>query len=205
MRPVVLGFYGSSGAGKTQCIVQLVTRLVQKGYHVATVKTTDRHISVDSEGKDTWRHRQAGATVVVFSSPVETDILVPKSLPIEEIVDQICLLGDYDVVLVEGAHDPDVEKIQIGTGKPRKNTIASFRGDVQGLVELVEKKVAKNKAVQQKASVCVRVNGRLVPLTPFPLEMIKNTIVGLLCSLKGVDEIHQFEVSFDDNKSSGKK
>ena len=70
MRIVV--FHGYSGSGKTQAIVVLVRELVKQGRKVGTLKSIhDSLLTIDTEGKDTWLHAAAGASVVVALLPNE--------------------------------------------------------------------------------------------------------------------------------------
>ena len=79
-RNAVIGFYGESKSGKTTLIVKIIKQLKKDGLTVATIKKTDKNIEVDIEGKDTWKHRQAGATLVVLSSANNTDIMIGKKM-----------------------------------------------------------------------------------------------------------------------------
>ena len=57
----VIGFCGYSGSGKTTLIEQLIARLRLAGQRVSVVKHAHHAFDIDHEGKDSWRHRQAGA------------------------------------------------------------------------------------------------------------------------------------------------
>ncbi|MEP6875184.1 MAG: molybdopterin-guanine dinucleotide biosynthesis protein B, partial [Burkholderiales bacterium] len=62
----VIGFRGYSGSGKTTLVEQLVVRLKSAGQRVSVVKHAHHAFDIDQEGKDSWRHRQAGAFEVVI-------------------------------------------------------------------------------------------------------------------------------------------
>ena len=64
----VIGFCGYSGSGKTTLIEQLIARLCLAGQRVSVVKHAHHNFDIDHEGKDSWRHRQAGAFEVVIAS-----------------------------------------------------------------------------------------------------------------------------------------
>jgi len=194
-RPVVFGFYGESNTGKTSLIVKVIKQLTDDGLKVATVKITDKNIGVDVEGKDTWKHGQAGASLVVLSSPTETDFLLKQHKQMKGILRHIGELGTYDVVLVEGAHDKCTPKIRIGGIPERENTIITYDDDFDGLIQLITNEIVKKKDTTDK-NISVRVNGKKVPLTEFPSAFIKETITGMLTPLKGVDEINDVEISF---------
>ena len=84
--PAIFGFYGSSNTGKTTLIVKIIEKLAKEGYKVATIKKTDKKIGIDKKEKDTWKHGQAGAKLVVFSSPCETDFIVKENMKTKDII-----------------------------------------------------------------------------------------------------------------------
>jgi molybdopterin-guanine dinucleotide biosynthesis protein MobB len=184
--PKVFGIYGTSDSGKTTLLVQLVTRFTKEGYRVATVKQTDKEISMDVKGKDTWRHHQAGAHLVVFSSRKETDFLLHAPLGTAEIMRKISVFGSVDYVFIEGADDPEVQKIQVGSGKKRSNTIASYKDNFQEIVALLKKGSIVHSSLPDLS---IKVNGQDIPLTEFPAQIISKTILGMLSSLKQVQDI----------------
>lgn len=193
--PAVFGFYGESDTGKTSLIEKIINRLTDDGYKLATVKITDKKIGIDTKGKDTWRHSQAGSKLVVLSSPVETDFMLKENKDIDEILQHINQVEGYDVVLVEGAHDPSIPKIRIGDIPERDNTIFSYKGDFDDLIETIKNEATKKKVLVAE-EVSVIVNGKPIILTEFPSQIIKNTITSMLQSLKGVDEIKNVEIRF---------
>ena len=64
----VIGLAGWSGAGKTTLLSRLVPHLVAEGLRVSTIKHAHHKFDLDTPGKDSWTHRQAGATEVLISS-----------------------------------------------------------------------------------------------------------------------------------------
>ena len=183
----VFGIYGESDSGKTTLLVQLVTRLTTEGYRVATVKQTHKAISMDTKEKDTWRHHQAGAALVVFSSRKETNFLYDTPLGISEILQRISYFGSFDYILIEGADDPRLPKIRIGTGKKRSNTIATYTNNFHEILSLLKK---SDSEPSMDPDLRIRVNGKDVPLTEFPAKIISNMIVSMVESLKGVADVH---------------
>jgi molybdopterin-guanine dinucleotide biosynthesis protein MobB len=167
-------------------MVQLITRLTKEGYRIATVKQTNKAISMDTYDKDTWKHHQAGAHLVVFSSQCETDFLLDAPLSSSEVLRRISQLGNFDFIFIEGANDSKIPKIRIGSCKKRPNTIATYHGNFQEIVRLI----TQYKTPQPSSpDLCIRVNGTDIPLTEFPKQIITNTIIGMLQSLKNVQEI----------------
>ena len=189
--PTVFGFYGKTDTGKTSLIVDIVKYLTDEGFNVSTVKITDKDISIDTEGKDTWRHSRAGSKLTILSSSTETDFLIKQNKKIDEIINYITDLGEYDVILVEGINDKKTPKIRLGDIKKRYNTILTYKGDFNGLIEIIKKEVSRGKNMKK---INIKVNGKEIPLSEFPSDIIKNTICGMIKSLKGVDEIKTVEI-----------
>jgi len=88
MVPIV-SIVGKSDSGKTTLIEKLLPALTGRGYRVATVKHDVHGFEVDQEGKDSWRHKQAGAHTVVISSPNKVALIrdVERDLTLDEIRD----------------------------------------------------------------------------------------------------------------------
>lgn len=189
--PRMFGFYGESDSGKTTLIVQLVSQLTKEGYQVATMKQSNKTISMDTKNKDTWRHHQAGANLVVFSSRSETNFLLDAPLRSSETLRRISEFGNFDFILVEGADDPDIPKIQVGKGRKRSNTIAVYKDNFQEIFALFKK---QGTIRPSHSDLSIKVNGMDIPLTEFPAQIISNTIVGMLGSLKNVQDIHKVTI-----------
>ena len=99
---------GLTGSGKTTVIENIISELKRRGYSVGSIKQIHNEaFRMDTEGKNTWRHRQAGANTVTARSHQETDILYPGELPIYEV------LSHYkkDFVIMEGVRDAVVPEI----------------------------------------------------------------------------------------------
>ncbi len=196
MCAAIVGFYGKSGSGKTSLLVLLIKKLTQEGYQVATIKQTDKHIGVDTSGKDTCKHYEAGASMTVFSSPVETDILIKEKKSVQQIVDILQRIGTYDIVLVEGANEPHIPKIKVGDCEEREQTIAVYNDNMETILGLIKEKIHESNDYLEKNSIQVKINGKTVQLSEFPSLFIKNTIIGMLGTLKGVDDVHTAEITF---------
>ena len=116
----VLGIVGSSGSGKTTLIVQLIKILTAAGVKVATVKLTHHDLDLDEPGKDSHRHRQAGARATALIGPKRTQIFHEAPLDLADVLGQ---LGSVDLVLVEGfidAPNPKIEVYRPSLGKPMR-------------------------------------------------------------------------------------
>jgi molybdopterin-guanine dinucleotide biosynthesis protein B len=118
----VVGFSGYSGSGKTTLVEQLIARLKLAGQRVSVVKHAHHDFDIDHQGKDSWRHRQAGAFEVVVASDRRLAKIREYELQSEPTVHQlIAELYDCDWVLVEGFKHADLLKIEVwraAAGKP---------------------------------------------------------------------------------------
>ncbi|MDD4658332.1 MAG: molybdopterin-guanine dinucleotide biosynthesis protein B [Eubacteriales bacterium] len=104
----VLSVIGITQSGKTSTVEQIIGELRRRRYSVGSVK--DIHFeafAIDTPGTNTYRHRQAGASLVTARGLKETDILYPLSLPIEKILE----FYDQDWVVLEGVRDINAPKI----------------------------------------------------------------------------------------------
>ncbi len=111
----VIGLAGYSGAGKTALIERLIPALQARGQRVSVVKHAHHGFDIDHPGKDTFRHREAGAFEVVVASDQRLALLREFEQPTELTVHQMIreLSPTVDWVLVEGFRDGDLQKIEV--------------------------------------------------------------------------------------------
>ena len=111
--PIVC-FVGRSDSGKTTFIERVIPELVRAGYKVATVKHAGHGFDLDTEGKDSWRHKQAGASSVVILSKGSMAMFadVSDQMKVEEVRDRF-LDGTYDLIIAEGWKNEGYPKIVI--------------------------------------------------------------------------------------------
>ena len=111
----VVGFSGYSGSGKTTLVEQLIPALKKRGLRVSVVKHAHHKFDMDHAGKDTFRHREAGAFEVVVASNKRLALLREFEMSAELTVHQLIaeLYEGVDWVLVEGFKDSDLLKIEI--------------------------------------------------------------------------------------------
>jgi molybdopterin-guanine dinucleotide biosynthesis protein B len=110
--PPVISIVSKKNSGKTTLLEKLIPVLCQRGYRVGTIKHDYHGFDIDHEGKDTWRHRQAGARTVVISSPRRIAMIkeVEEEIHLDDIVAQH--FADMDLVITEGyktAGKPQIE------------------------------------------------------------------------------------------------
>jgi molybdopterin-guanine dinucleotide biosynthesis protein B len=111
MIPVV-SVVGKSDAGKTTLLEKIIPELKRRGYRVATVKHDAHSFEIDQPGKDTWRHRQAGADVVVISARDKMAIIrrLDEEMSLPQITDMIT---GVDIILTEGFKRGPAPKIEV--------------------------------------------------------------------------------------------
>ena len=110
----ILCFVGRSNSGKTTLIERVIPELVRAGYKVATVKHAGHGFDLDTEGKDSWRHKRAGASSVMVLSKGSMAMFadVPDQLKVEEVRDRF-LDHTYDLIIAEGWKNEGYPKIVI--------------------------------------------------------------------------------------------
>jgi len=118
----IFGFAGWSGSGKTTLIEQLIPRLVKRGLKVSLIKHAHHSFDVDQPGKDSYRHRHAGAAEVLVTSSrrwvLMHELRGEREPSIEE---QMQHLSPCDLLLVEGFKHAPIPKLEVwraATGEP---------------------------------------------------------------------------------------
>jgi molybdopterin-guanine dinucleotide biosynthesis protein MobB len=109
--PPVVSIVGRSESGKTTLIEGLIPEFRHRGYKIGTIKHTHHAPDIDQSGKDSARHRAAGAQTVILASSGQ--IAMIKSAPSESIADLIRYFDDVDLLLTEGYKREKTPKIEI--------------------------------------------------------------------------------------------
>ncbi len=110
----ILGIAGYSGAGKTTLIEKLLADFVARGLSVSVIKQSHHDVEVDRPGKDSWRHRQAGAHEVLLSSPHRWMLVNElRGAPEPGLDALLARLAPCDLVLVEGFRHADLPKLEV--------------------------------------------------------------------------------------------
>lgn len=109
-----LGIAGYSGSGKTTLIEKLLPLLNAAGLKVSVIKQSHHDIEVDVAGKDSWRHRQAGAHETLLTSPYRWMLVGElRAAPEPELEAHLARLSECDLALVEGYRHAHLDKIEI--------------------------------------------------------------------------------------------
>lgn len=118
----IFGLAGWSGSGKTSLMVRLLPELVGRGLSVSTMKHAHHAFDVDTPGKDSYEHRQAGATEVLVTSANRWALMHElRGAPEAQMEDLVARMSPVDLLLIEGfkhhAHDK-LEVFRRDVGKP---------------------------------------------------------------------------------------
>ncbi len=206
--PPMVCIVGASKSGKTTLIERLTPEFKRRGYRVATVKHVPHGFDLDVPGKDSWRHLQAGSECVLLSSPNRLALIreVDHDLNLVELEQ---FLGDFDLVLAEGfkrgrkykieVHRHDLggltcsveELLAVVTDEPLELNVPQFSPeDISRLAQFIEERVVSREEDEVK----LFVDGKPIPLIPFPKEVIRRVNLALASTLKGVKELRRMNL-----------
>ena len=158
MIPIV-SVVGKSHSGKTTLIEKMIEKLVERGYRVATIKHNLHGFDIDHEGKDSWRHKKAGARLTLLASPGKVALIedTGADLGIGELRDRY--IKDVDIIVTEGYKGTPYPKIEVFRSAMEREllsskddnliAVASDRpietdanlfdiNDIEGIIDLVE-------------------------------------------------------------------
>lgn len=118
----VIGLAGWSGSGKTTLMVQLIEEIAARGVSVSTMKHAHHAVDIDQPGKDSWRHRQAGASEVMLVTGNRWFLMHEKrDDPEPPLEDLIARMEPVDLLIVEGFKRYPLDKVEVhrpSVGKP---------------------------------------------------------------------------------------
>ena len=215
----ILSIVGKSDSGKTTLIEKLLPELVRRCYRIATVKHDVHGFEVDREGKDSWRHKKAGAHTVVISSPQKVALIrdVEKDLTLEEL--RMKFIQDVDLVLSEGYKKDVQPKIEVFRKEKHKELLCTkednlvaivsdrtFQVDVpcfglddmKGLSDFIETTFLRSKP---KEIISLNVDGKPIALKPFVRDFLAQAVQGMVKSLKGCQKAKRIEISIEGDEN----
>ncbi len=219
----ILTVVGKSDSGKTTLIERLVPALSRRGYRVATVKHDTHGFEVDREGKDSWRHKKAGAFATLIASPFRLALIqdVDEDPSLESLRERY--VRDVDIILAEGykrSHHPKVEVhrkelrrgllstreeglLAVVADEPLEAGVPCFGlDDVEGLVDFIERElILPSRRGEERLS--LRVDGKVVPLKPFVEKFLREALKGMLSSLRGCERGGKVEIEISRGEGDG--
>ncbi len=160
----IVSIVGKSSAGKTTLLEKIIPELIKRRYRVATVKHDIHGFEIDHEGKDSWRHKKAGAHTTVISSPFR--IALVEDVDHDQTLDEIrkAYIKRVDIILTEGYKGSPFPKIEVFRSELRRTPLCKKKdnllaiasdikldmgvpcfdiNDSQSLVDLIENKFLK--------------------------------------------------------------
>jgi molybdopterin-guanine dinucleotide biosynthesis protein B len=202
----IISIVGNSESGKTTLIEKLIPALKKRGYRVCSIKHA-REINMEKE-KDSQRHLKAGSDVMVLAAPGQIILFKPTQEPN---IDEIRRLfdSDYDLIICEGFKHSDLPKIEVyrkGNGTLIEGLTGVFAivsdenldiktkrlntDDIKSIADLLEQMFI----LPQRNWFDLYVNGKPVPLTLFPRQIMRDTIMAMVLSLKGIEPVNTIEI-----------
>lgn len=109
----VFGIIGRQNAGKTGLLTRLVGVIAARGLSVSTVKHAHHDVDVDTPGKDSYRHREAGAQEVMLVSPHRLALMQEFRGPVPALTEVLARFAPVDLVLVEGYKRDSHPRIEV--------------------------------------------------------------------------------------------
>ena len=110
----IFGVTGGKNAGKTTLVERLVAEFVRRGWRVSTIKHAHHDVDVDQPGRDSFRHRQAGANEVAVVGGRRYAIMREQAEP--GLAAVLARLAPADLVLIEGYKREPHPKIEVRAG-----------------------------------------------------------------------------------------
>ena len=136
MHPPIVSIVSKKNSGKTTLIEKLIPELKRRGFRVGTVKHDTHGFEIDHEGKDTWRHKHAGANSVLISSPWKISLI--RDVDEEETLDQLVTryFADVDIVITEGYKRSCKPQIEVFRAAAHKTPLYS-KGENSALLAIM--------------------------------------------------------------------
>jgi len=138
MAPPIICIVGKKKSGKTTFIEKLVPELKALGISVGTIKHDAHSFDMDHEGKDSWRHRKAGAETVVVSSPTKIAMIktVEHEMSLSELAE--CMFADRQLIIAEGYFRSDQPKMEVHRQAAHSEPLCNSQNEADmGLIAMI--------------------------------------------------------------------
>ncbi|UCE44620.1 MAG: molybdopterin-guanine dinucleotide biosynthesis protein B [Methanobacteriota archaeon] len=145
---MIIGVYGFQDSGKTTLAEELIKSLAMRGLRVSSIKHSPHLEDIDSIGKDTWRHSDAGSDPVVLDAASATMLMNKPGLGFNDLVGLIEREFNPDVLLVEGRKNGDFPKIALGEVEPTEGTVL-VNPEAGEALEFIEREIARERIMRQ--------------------------------------------------------
>jgi len=119
----ILSIVGKSDSGKTTLLEKIVRELKSRGYRVATIKHDAHSFEIDHPGKDSWRHKQAGADMTLISSPAKIAMVMDtdRDHDLAELREKF--IRNVDIIITEGYKRETHPKIEVFRSEMRRDLL----------------------------------------------------------------------------------
>jgi len=217
MKPIVC-IVGRSGTGKTTLIEKIIPLLNKRGYRICTLKHDVHGFEMDKEGKDTWKHKNAGAagTAISYLNKIGLIMDIEKELTPEQIANRF--FATADLIIAEGFKKTALPKIEVHRKEvndellclPQENLVALVSdtktlpgipslkwNETEKLADIIEEKIIKTF---READIQLEVNGMNIPLKPFIADMLSAMIFGSVAALKNCENAREISIRVKKNK-----
>lgn len=209
----VFSVVGITQSGKTTTIENIIRELRKREYTVGSVKEIHfEDFTIDIEGTNTHRHKQAGSQLVTARGYYETDILFQEKLPINRILE----FYDHDFVILEGVTDANVPKIITAHSEDEvlerlddsvfaisgrisneydefnKIPIINTMDNVESLVDLIEQKV--KGGLLDLPKIKLQIDGKNIEMLPSKEKILSTTVLEILNNLDGYREGNEISI-----------
>ncbi len=207
----IISVVGKSNVGKTTFLEKLIPELVRRGYRVGTVKHDVHGFELDTPGKDTWRHAQAGSRAVTISGPSKVAVLlsVEREMPLEEVASLI--EGQVDLILTEGYKREGKLKIEVSRAERGTELLCTAEellclvtdgehslpvpqlglDDAGGVADLIEEKVLR---APDRRRVSLVVDGLPIEMQGFVADILEAVVRGVVTRLRGCENAGEIAV-----------
>lgn len=214
MIPPIVAFVGQPDGGKTTLLERLIPELSGRGYRVGTIKHHVHDFAFDTPGKDTWRHKQAGACTVLLASPTGLGLVsdTDRDLTPQELATRY--FDGVDLILAEGYKQTELPKIEVFRAAVHKAPLAHDAtwiayvsdtppatdlpcfspADVAGLADFLASRFLSGQPHQQTQLVA---DGISIPLNRFTESFIRRTVNGMVSSLRGCEKVRRLTLTID--------
>lgn len=215
MTPPIIALVGKPDGGKTTLLEQLIPELSRRGHRIGTIKHHVHDFAFDTPGKDTWRHKQAGAHIVVLSSPTGIGMIrdTDRDLAPVELVARY--FTDVELVIAEGYKKTALPKIEVFrravhetplqerdeswialiTDPPLATDLPCFAPhDMKAIADFLEERFLRRPAAGRTRLVA---DGAPVALNRFVESFIRLSVGGMVSSLKGCESARRITLTID--------
>ncbi|MCP1231406.1 molybdopterin-guanine dinucleotide biosynthesis protein B [Acetobacter indonesiensis] len=138
----VIGLVGRSGSGKTHLMARLLPLLKARGLSVSTIKHTHHHIDIDKPGKDSFIHRQAGASEVMLATPERWVLQHSQPNTRPTLPDLLRRMSRVDLIVVEGFHADVPATIEVFRPEVGKDALFHTQTNIIAVATTAPAKIA---------------------------------------------------------------